>query len=187
MRVFTFVATLLFAGAAFAQRPVEVYGARGPYVPLITTPQISLSTVSPNSVGASNATYGLSAGARNSTLSMMNGNTSSSFTEPVWYQGGGAPLVSEPEVELHVRGVHGGLMHHDEGMAMGEHGGMAAHAGSAHAWTYFSAGDMGSPVEASASAKGMRKATRTITNQDIDAENQKTGTVKYSGKTEKIQ
>ena len=187
MRVFTFVATLLFAGAAFAQRPVQGYGqAYGPYVPLITTPQISLSTVSPNSVGASNATYGLSAGARNSTLSMMNGNTSSSFTEPVWYQGGGAPLVSEPEVELQVRGIHGGgFMHHEEGM--GEHAGMATHAAAAHAWTYFSAGDMGSPVEASASAKTGRKATRTLTNQDIDAENQKTGTVKYSGKTEKIQ
>ncbi len=95
-------------------------------------------------------------------------------------------MVSEPEVELHVRGIHGGgFMHHEDGM--GEHAGMAAHAAAAHAWTYFPAGDMASPVEASASARTARKATRTITNQDIDAENQKTGTVKYSGKTEKIQ
>ncbi len=186
MRVLTVVATLLLAGAAFAQRPGEVYGARGPYVPLITTPQISLSTVSPNPAGASNATYGLAAGARNSTLSMMNGNTSSTFTEPVWYQGGGAPMVSEAEVELHVRGVHGGgpmSMHREE---MGGHAAMVAHA-AAPAWTYFPAGDVASPVEAAAAGRTARKAARSITNQDIDAENQKTGTVKYSGKTEKIQ
>jgi hypothetical protein len=184
MRVITLCATLLFAGVAFGQRPVEVYGpAYGPYVPLITTPQVSFATVSPNAVGARNATYGLVAGARNSTLSMTNGNTSSSFTEPVWYSGGGAPLVSEPEVALHVRGIHGGYMEHRE-MPGG-----AGHAAAApHAWTYFaSLEEIASPVEAAASAKTGRKATRTVTNSDIDQENQKTGTVKYAGKTEKLQ
>jgi hypothetical protein len=184
MRVITLCATLLFAGVAFAQRPVEAYGpAYGPYVPLITTPQVSFETVSPNAVGARNATYGLAAGARNSTLSMTDGNTSSSFTEPVWYQGGGAPLISEPEVALHVRGVHGGHMEHRE-MRRGEE-----HAtGESRAWTYMaSLEEISSPAEASASAKNARKATRTITNQDIDQENQKTGMVKYDGKTEKLQ
>jgi len=63
------------------------------------------------------------------------------------------------------------------------------HAAAApQAWTYFSSlEETSSPVDASASAKTGRKATRTITNQDIDQENQKTGTVKYDGKNEKIQ
>ena len=187
MRVFSLCATLLIACVAFAQRPIEVYGpAYGPYVPLVTTPQVSLSTVSANPVGARNATYGLVSGARNSTLEIINGNTSSTFTEPVWYQGGGAPLVSEPEVSLHVRDIRG-----DERMmhpmpAMGMHG-MPEHAAAPQAWAYWGAAEMVSPVEAAASAKTVRKATRTITNQDIDAESQKTGMVKYDGKTEKLQ
>jgi hypothetical protein len=80
MRVFSLCATLLIACVAFAQRPIEVYGpAYGPYVPLVTTPQVSLSTVSANPVGARNATYGLVSGARNSTLEIINGNTSSTL------------------------------------------------------------------------------------------------------------
>jgi len=188
MRVFSLCAALLFAGVAFAQGPIEVYGpAYGPYVPLVTTPQVSLSTVSPNPAGARNATYGLVAGARNATLEIVNGNTSSTFTVPVWYQGGGAPLISEPEVSLHVRDVRGGerMMHHMP--AMGGVHGMPEHAAAPRAWTYWGAAEMVSPVEAAASAKTVRKATRTITNQDIDAVNQKTGTVKYDGKTEKLQ
>lgn len=187
MRVFALCAMLLLACVAFAQTPV--YGpVYGPYVPLVTTPQVSLETVSPNPVGARNATYGLVAGARNATAEVVNsGNTSSSFTEPVWYQGGGAPLISEPEVSLHVRGVHGGhMMMPHMPMMMGEHGHMEGH-GQAAAWTYLAGEELPSAVEASAAAKTARKATRTITNQDIAAENQKTGTVKYDGKTEKIQ
>lgn len=186
MRVFALCAMLLFACVAFAQTPV--YGpVYGPYVPLVTTPQVSLQTVSPNPVGASNATYGLVAGARNATAEVVNsGNTSSSFTEPVWYQGGGAPLISEPEVALHVRGVHGGHLMMQRMAMMGEHEHVGEHA-TAGAWTYLAGEELPSAVEAAASAKSARKATRTITNQDVDAENQKTGTVKYDGKTEKIQ
>jgi hypothetical protein len=186
MRVFALCAMLLLACVAFAQTPV--YGpVYGPYVPLVTTPQISLQTVSPNAVGARNATYGLVAGARNATSDVVNnGNTSSSFTEPVWYQGGGAPLISEPEVSLHVRDVRGGHMMHMPMMMMGEHEHMAEHA-TAGAWTYLAGEELPSAVEAAGAAKNARKATRTITNQDVDAENQKTGTVKYDGKTEKIQ
>jgi hypothetical protein len=186
MRVFVLCASLLLSSLAVAQAPVQVYGpGYGPYVPLITTPQISFETVSPNPVGAHNATYGLVAGARNATSEIVNGNTSSSFTEPVWYQGGGVPLISEPEVSLHVRGVHGGqgMMHHE---LMAAHGPMTK-AASARVWTYFGGEEMANPVEAATSAKTGRKATRTITNQDIEAQNQKTGTVKYDGKTEKIQ
>lgn len=189
MRVFTLCATLLFAGAAFGQTPAipGYMPGSGPYVPLITTPQITLQTFSPNPVGARNATYGLVAGARNSTFETIpNGNTSSVFTEPVWYQGGGAPLISEPEVSLHVRDVRHGLYgEHREFMERRE---AAEERHEARAWTYIaSVEETASPVEASGEAKTVRKATRTITNQDIDLENQKMGTVKYDGKTEKLQ
>ena len=85
--------------AGFAQEPARgfagycPYGC-GPYLPLITTPSISLETVSPNPVGARNATAGLVAGATDSTLSEESGNTSSVYTMPVWYSGGGMPLVA---------------------------------------------------------------------------------------------
>lgn len=184
MRVFSLCASLFFASVAFGQVPVQVYGsAYGPYVPLVTTPQVSLSAVSPNPVGARNATYGLAAGARNSTFETLDANTSSTFSEPVWYQGGGAPLISEPEVALFPRPLHGGrMMHHEARMELHEEREMAS-----RQWTYIPAEEMPSAGEIIANAKGARKATRTITNQDIDAENQKTGTVKYDGKTEKIQ
>src|SRR6267142_6812721 len=98
------MALVLLAVAAFGQQPIPrpgygacVYGC-GPFVPLLTTPEVSLQQVSPNPVGASNATTGLIAGATNSTLSQIEGSTSSTYTVPVWYQGG-APLMT-PEVNL---------------------------------------------------------------------------------------
>src|SRR5450631_3498843 len=100
------MAVVLMAVAAFGQQPPTphptyngcLYGC-GPYVPLVSTPMVSLQTVSPNPVGATNATTGLIAGATNSTLSQIQGSTSSVYTLPVWYQGGGAPLLT-PEVDL---------------------------------------------------------------------------------------
>src|SRR5690349_20473858 len=105
MRLLTALCAALFLSSlALAQTPM-VHGCAGyygcgPYIPLVTTPSISLQTVSPSPVGATNATTGLMAGARNSTLSMVNGNTSSVYTEAVWYSGGGAPLISTPAVSL---------------------------------------------------------------------------------------
>ena len=100
------MAVVLLAAAAFAQQPFPhpgysscFYGC-GPFVPLVTTPEISLEQFSPNPVGASNATTGLIAGATNSTLSQIQGSTSSVYTVPVWYQGGGAPLIT-PGVHLY--------------------------------------------------------------------------------------
>jgi hypothetical protein len=185
MRVLTLCATLLVATLAFAQRPVQVYGpGSGPYVPLVTTPQISLQQVSPNPVGASSATYGLMAGARNSTLSMVNGNTSSTYTEPVWYSGGGAPLISEREVSLYPRPIHGHpMMRREIRIERRERVERAS-----RQWTYISSmGETTSAAEVASAIKGIKPATRTITNQDIDRENEQTGTVKYDGKTEKIQ
>jgi len=102
---FVLMAAVLLAVAAFAQQTIPhpgysscFYGC-GPFVPLVTTPEISLEQFSPNPVGASNATTGLIAGATNSTLSQIQGSTSSVYTVPVWYQGG-APLIT-PEVRLY--------------------------------------------------------------------------------------
>jgi hypothetical protein len=183
MRGFTVLcAALLTSSLALAQVPG--YERTGPYIPLVTTPSISLQTFSPAPVGARNATAGLMAGARNSTLSMNDGNTSSVYTQAVWYSGGGAPLISSPAVSLEVRPLHHAEMHGGMRMESRDH---ERAEGVSRNWTYFAAmNETSSPVEASATAKNGRKATRTITNDDIDKENQKTGMVKYDGKTEEI-
>ena len=134
----------------------------GPYIPLITTPEVAFETVSSSPVGASNATGGLQAGARNSTLSLIPGNTDAVHTQVVWYSGGGSPLVSAA-----VRLPHPEPMaRHDEHMMQLEH----EHGEQARAnWTYYAGpGASGSPVEASASAKGGKRAARTYTNEDVD-------------------
>jgi hypothetical protein len=57
----------------------------------------------------------------------------------------------------------------------------------AKVWTYYgSQEETSSAVEAAASAKTGKHATRTITNQDVEQQNQKNGMVKYDGKTEQI-
>jgi hypothetical protein len=183
MRLYTiFCATLLFSGLAMSQVPMRgIPGTYGPYVPLITTPEISLQTASPASVGASNATYGLQAGARNSTFDTMNVDSSSNYTQPVWYSGGGAPIIS-PEISLEARPVHA---RHEMHFMMEEHHVEHAEA-AAREWTFMGASEMDRPIDTS-SGKSARHATKTITNDDIDRANQNTGNVKYDGKTEKIQ
>jgi len=185
MRLFSaFCVTLLFSGLALGQGPARGYtGAYGygPYVPLVTTPEISFQTASPAPAGARNATYGLEAGARNSTFETMTNDGSSNYTEPVWYSGGGAPLLS-PEVSLEAHPMH---VRREMHIMMKGHEGENVEAASRQ-WTYFGASEMETPVDTSA-GKSARHATRTITNQDIDKANQNTGNVKYDGKTEKIQ
>jgi hypothetical protein len=185
MRLFSgFCATVLFSGLALGQGPARGYAGNyghGPYVPLVTTPEISLQTAAPASVGARNATYGLEAGARNSTFETLNNQGSSNYTEPVWYSGGGAPEMS-PEVSLE---AHTMYAHREMRTMMKDREGERAEA-APQEWTYFGASEMDSPVDTSA-GKSARHATRTITNDDIDKANQNTGNVKYDGKTEKIQ
>lgn len=180
-----FCAALLCSALASAQVPVRglpgVY-REGPFVPLMTTPEVSLDTAAPAAVGASNATFGLEAGARNSTFETMNDHPGSNYTEPVWYSGGGAPVIS-PEVSLEPRPMH---MHREMHIMMQEHMGEHAEGAAAHEWTFYGASEMDQPVNVSA-GRGAKHATRTITNDDIDRANQNTGTVKYNGKTEKIQ
>ncbi len=180
---FVLCAVVLMAVAAFGQQPdhPRIYGpclyGCGPYVPLVTTPMVSLQTVSPNPVGASNATTGLIAGATNATLSQIQGSTSSEYTEPVWYQGGDAPLMtSRIHLSREPMGREAHPMH-------GERGAREEHEG----WLYFSNGEhTASPVAASSAAKGFKKASRVYTNEDVERQNQNNGTVKYDGKTEKM-
>ncbi|MBZ5547205.1 MAG: hypothetical protein LAO22_04445 [Acidobacteriia bacterium] len=174
-------AVVLIAVAAFGQQPASpriyspcLYGC-GPYVPLLTTPMVSLQTISPNPVGATNATTGLVAGATNSTLSQIQGSTSSVYTEAVWYQGGDAPLMTS---RIHLLrepiGHQMRPMREDHGE---EHGG----------WLYFSGSEHTASAAAAASAaKGFKKAAHVYTNEDVERQNQTNGTVKHGGKTEKM-
>jgi hypothetical protein len=174
MRAFTVgMVVTVFSALALGQAGVRgvpsycPYGC-GPYIPLVTTPSVSLQTASPSAVGASNATGGLQAGARNSTLQMMSGNTDAVYTQPVWVSGGGSPLVS-PAVRLpHPEPMMG---MHDEHMTHMEHG----HGEEGHqAWTYYGGrAETASAVEASAAAKSGRRAARTYTNQDVERMNEK--------------
>jgi hypothetical protein len=177
-------AVVLMTVAAFAQQPVSprifnpcLYGC-GPYIPLVTTPMVNLQTVSPNPVGATNATTGLTAGATNATLSQIQGSTSSEYTAPVWYQGGDAPLMTS---QIHLwrepMGYQARPMHKERGGAPEEEGG----------WLYFSGSDhTSSAAGASNAAKGFKKAAHVYTNEDVERQNQTNGTVKFGGKTEKM-
>ena len=169
MRAFTVgMAVVAFSALAFAQtgvRPVPSYCSNncGPYIPLLSTPSVRFETVSPSGAGASNATGGLHAGARNSTLSIVDGNSDAAHTQVVWYSGGGSPLVS-PAVGL--PRPEGPMMQmHAEHMMHMEH----EHGEEHQAWTYYASTDAtASPVTASAAAKSGRKAARTYTNADVE-------------------
>ncbi len=184
------LAVLIAVGAA-AQQPVpppsRIYGpcfyGCGPFVPLVTTPMVSLQQASPNPVGASNATTGLVAGATNSTLSQISGDTSSVYTQPVWYQGGDAPLTS-PEIRLWPATIGQEMHPMMHPMMHVEHERREAKAG----WVYFSGSELSAPAatEAAAARTG-KKAARTYTNADVERQNEANGTVKYDSKTEKLQ
>lgn len=190
--------TILMAAAAFGQQPLPYAGCFygcGPYIPRITTPEISFQQVSPNPVGASNATTGLIAGATNSTLSEIQGSTDSVYTEAVWYEGGGAPLIT-PAVHLwpETIGREGRVMHapmfgpgsgreerprEERGPRKAEH----------VAWTYFAGpGEeyTGSAAEAVTPGKAHPRPGHVYNNDDVTRQNEKNGVVKWDGKSEKI-
>jgi len=178
-------AAALFSCAAVGQvvpANVGYDGCGAPYIPRLTTPEVSLQTVSADPVGARNATYGLAAGATNGTLSNVTGNVGGTYTQPVWYAGGTTPLISSPAVDLSVPVVR---MHNMDRMERERDHERAE--GQSHAWTYFaSEQETASAVDASTASRSGRHATRTITNQDVDQQNSKNGFVKYDGKIEQI-
>ena len=144
----------------------------GPYVPLITTPEVSLSTVSPWSAGASSSAFGLMAGATNSTLSreFVAAPPAPVFSQPVWY--------GQTEAELGVPGMRPHPPHE-------------MHVSRREKEQGFDFISQGREYRESAATllagRGpVRKAARSYTNQDIDRQNQNNGLVKYDGKTEHI-
>lgn len=170
-------ATVIGGTAGNWAPPYGVYAA--PFVPLVVTPEVSLETVSPSSVGASNATFGNVAGARNSTLEIVTQPPVGVYTVPVFYgpkpgEHHGAAMEMHREIEMEMRGgmrEHEGM--HEEHMRHGEVGVTSWQ--SSH-----------SVKQLMASAAPVKKASRTYTNADIDRFNQSTGDVKYDGKSEKM-
>jgi len=184
-------ALALIAVAAFGQQPVPrpygpcFYGC-APFVPMVTTPMVSLQQYSPNPVGATNATTGLIAGATNSTLSELQGSTSSVETVAVWYQGG-APLMAPGVDPLpEALGREGRVMRHPMMGAPGprERGPREEERAG---WLYFTGSEHTADIVSAASAtKGTRKAGHVYTNDDVTRQNDNNGMVKYGGKTEKM-
>jgi hypothetical protein len=171
---------LLLCGFAAAQATViggtvgnwaPAYGVyAAPFVPLITTPSVSLSTVSPNAVGARNATFGNVAGATNATMSpeFVAAPPVGVYTEPVWY--GEEPARYGRQAE-----ARWGEMHSHEAAEERGFDFIATPRESRESVARLMTGSV--PA---------RKASRTYTNQDVDQVNQKNGSVKYDGKTEHI-
>ena len=186
------MAVVLMAVAAFGQPPLPYpgtcfYGC-GPYVPRLTTPEISLQQFSPNPVGASNATTGLIAGATNSTLSQVQGSTSSVYTVAVWLQGGDAALITR-DINLSPERINREGHPVREAMREArppqerprevgpretrsrEERGARSSEEARGDWTYFT---------------GPATAAHVYNNGDVTRQNDKNGTVKYDDKTEKI-
>jgi len=167
---------LCFCGVAVGQATIiggtasnwaPAYGVYlAPFVPLVTTPEVTLSTVSPTAVGASSSTFGMVAGATNATLSseFIGEPPVGVYTALQWYgasaqpeAGPSAPRAYERKPKEQAFDFIAGARESRESVArlMGEAG----------------------PA---------RKASHSYSNQDIDRMNETTGTVKYRGKTEHI-
>jgi hypothetical protein len=170
----TLCLVLLLSGLAAAQATVvggtasnwaPAYGVyAAPFVPLVTTPSVTLATVSPSATGASNATFGNVAGASNATLSIVSPPPVGVFTEPVWY--GPSAAVEAPSESASAGRPAQRVRGFDLGSA-----------------TWQSSESVGYLM---ANRGGVKKAGRAYGNQDVDQVNQKNGTVKYRGKTEHI-
>jgi len=167
---------LLFCGMAVGQATMiggtasnwaPAYGVYlAPFVPLVTTPEVTLSTASPAPVGASSSTFGLVAGATNATLSseFIGEPPVGVYTTLNWYGPTAQPEVLPTGPRAYERkgkeqpfDFIAGMRESRESVAR-----LIGEAGAA------------------------RKATHSYGNQDIDRMNETTGTVKYRGKTEHI-
>ncbi|MBV8051467.1 MAG: hypothetical protein JOZ80_09780, partial [Acidobacteriaceae bacterium] len=146
----------------------------GPYVPLITTPEVSLSTVSPWAAGASNSAFGMVAGATNSTLSeeFVGQPPAPVYSQPTWYGqteaelGSSVPYAAAPPP-------------HPIRRREGER---------EQAFDFISTprGSRESVAQLMAERSTPQHAARTYTNQDVERQNQNNGLVKYDSKTEHI-
>jgi len=129
--------------------------------------------VSPSAAGASNATFGNVAGATDATLSTFSQPPAGAYTQAIWSPPYTQPTWFGPSAEAETPA---------ESPREGRRG-QKAHAFDVGLASWPS---NESVVNLMASSTGARKAARTLTNQDVDQENQKNGTVKFRGKTEHI-
>jgi len=140
-----------------------------PFVPLVTTPSVSLDSYSPLPAGASNATQGLVAGASNSTFDNVVSGPGAAFAVTHWYgpavEGPGAAAIEKQPEPEHSR------VYRDQPFETGV--------------AFFQSSE--GVATLAGLSKPAAKASRTVTNDDIDRMNQNTGTVKYESKTEKLQ
>jgi hypothetical protein len=167
---------LLLTGLAAAQATIiggtasnwaPAYGVyAAPFVPLVTTPSLTLTAVSPTPVGASNATFGLVAGATNSTLSseFVSEPPVGVYSQPVWYGPSAAPEIGAAPAPV----TEGRRGRRERSFDFG----VAAQGQGA--------------AQLMAIAGPARKASRSYTNQDIDHLQEKTGIVTFRGKTERL-
>jgi hypothetical protein len=132
-----------------------------PFVPLVTTPSVSIETGLPSQIGAKNATTGNVAGATNSTISLVAPNMSAS---PVMRAAPGTEPA--PQYEAGTQGLTPPTTNRLELGA---------------------ASFQASRGAAQLMARSQQPPVRTVTNDDVARMNEQNGTVRYKGKTEKIE
>ena len=149
------------------------YYPAAPFVPLVTTPIVSLDTVSPSAAGASNATAGMMAGATNATLSIMQPSISPVYTIPVWSGYDVTGPVAAPVATASIEQAAAVTMARQQ-PAVARHVEVGISSAESNVAPY---------------AKVQRQhehAVRVYTNSDIDRINQQNGTFKYDGKSGRI-
>ena len=132
-----------------------------PFVPLVTTPSVSIETGLPTQTGASNATAGNVAGATNSTISIVAPNMSAAPGLQSAQEAAPRP-ESEPSTQSAAPSTSG----FEFGAASFE-------------------GSLG--ASQLPTSRPQQRPARIITNDDIARLNQQNGTVQFRGKTEKIE
>ncbi|HEV2731233.1 MAG TPA: hypothetical protein VGV15_14475 [Terriglobales bacterium] len=231
-RVLIAVSLLALCGFATAQVTVisgyasnwapgySVYQTPGayaaPFVPLVTTPSVSIETGLPTQVGARNATTGNVAGSTNATMSI---------TAPGAYAAPFVPLVTTPSVSIetglptqigasnattgNVAGATNStislvapnivapnmsvspVVRAAPGTELGQQYGAGTQSVTPPTNDRLELGAASFQASRGAaqliSSRQQQKPARTITNDDIDRLNQQNGTVQFKGKTEKIE
>ena len=153
--------TVVISG--YASNWVPGTAAPVPFVPLLTTPTVSLDPVN-LAVGASNATAGNVAGAVNSTLSINSNGPGAQFAQPVWSNSSSFAQM-QPEAAP-VAGAVGG--------------------GQGFQWGVASFQDSYGVAQLLAMSRPAKRASKTYTNPDVARLNSSNGLVKFAGKSEQV-
>lgn len=160
-------ATVISAYAGDVPLPPGLYAA--PFVPLVTTPSITLGSP-PLQVGASNATAGNVAGAANATLSIDTSGPSATFAPPMWY-GQAASPESGPEAGEETTSTPSAGPQTEQGFQFG-------------VATFQSSYGV---ARLAAWQRQLGRAKRVYTNADIARLDAATGIVKFGEKTERME